>query len=261
MRSRGGSIPEISTDRSLLCEQAIANFPAPQPQQINIPAYLKSVDDKFTTDAYHSLSIEGYQVDTELIERIKSGQWSPEGIEDDRNSRNALAAKGYLQAFQKVQLSLKRVLEGESPGIVVDEEHGAWYREMFQPGVAAGLLFPSDLAGYRNGPVYIRNSRHVPPRSAVVWELMTAYFELLTTEKDPAARVVLGHFGFVFIHPYLDGNGRMGRFMMNVLAAAGGYPWVVVPVDQRDAYMAALEEASVFGNIVPFAQFLAGLIE
>ena len=241
-------------------EQVIDNFTAPQPKQINIPAYLKSVDDKFTTDAYHSLSIEGYQVDTELIERIKSGHWSPDGIEDDRNRRNALAAKGYLQAFQKVQLSLKRVLEGENPGLVVDEEHGAWYREMFQPGVAAGLLLPSGLAGYRNNPVYISKSRYVPPRSAAVRDLMTAYFDLLTTEKDPAARVVLGHYGFVFIHPYLDGNGRMGRFMMNVMAAAGGYPWIVVQVEQRETYMTALEAASISGNIIPFTRFLADLV-
>jgi hypothetical protein len=35
-------------------------------------------------------------------------------------------------------------------------------------------------------------------------------------------RVVLGHFIFVYIHPYMDGNGRMGRFLMNVMLAGGG---------------------------------------
>ena len=48
---------------------------------------------------------------------------------------------------------------------------------------------------------------------------------------------------------------------MNVVLAARGYPWPVVPLEQRDAYMAALEEANVRQNIVPFATFLGALEE
>jgi len=70
----------------------------------------------------------------------------------------------------------------------------------------------------------------------------------------------LGHFIFVYIHPYVDGNGRMGRFLMNTMLASGGYPWTVIPVERRDAYMAALEAASVDQNIGPFADFLAELV-
>ena len=71
---------------------------------------------------------------------------------------------------------------------------------------------------------------------------------------------MLGHFVFVYIHPYMDGNGRMGRFLMNLLMAAGGYPWTVVPVAERKTYMAALEKASVGEDIGPFAEFLAALV-
>jgi Fic family protein len=51
---------------------------------------------------------------------------------------------------------------------------------------------------------------------------MPAFFELLREETEPAVRVVLGHFVFVYIHPYMDGNGRIGRFMMNLMMASGG---------------------------------------
>ena len=47
---------------------------------------------------------------------------------------------------------------------------------------------------------------------------------------------------------------------MNVMLAAGGYPWTVIPVERRDDYMAALEDASVRGEIGPFTGFLAGLV-
>ena len=68
------------------------------------------------------------------------------------------------------------------------------------------------------------------------------------------------HFIFVYIHPYFDGNGRMGRFVMNLMMASGGYPWTIVPVERRDEYMQALEAASVNQDIVPFTKFLASLI-
>jgi len=59
----------------------------------------------------------------------------------------------------------------------------------------------------------------------------------------------------------MDGNGRMGRFLMNLMMAAGGYPWTVIPVTERNPYMAALEKASVGEDIKPFADFLAGLVK
>jgi Fic family protein len=102
---------------------------------------------------------------------------------------------------------------------------------------------------------------HVPLNHDAVLDAMPVFFDLLRDEVDPAVRVVLGHFVFVYIHPYLDGNGRMGRFLMNVMMAAGGYPWTVVPVAERKAYLAALEKASVGENIAPFAEFLAALVE
>ena len=61
-------------------------------------------------------------------------------------------------------------------------------------------------------------------------------------------RVVLGHFMFVYIHPYMDGNGRMGRFLMNLMLASGGYPWTIVPFESRADYMAALDSANIANN-------------
>jgi fido (protein-threonine AMPylation protein) len=241
-------------------EPILRQFPAPPGSPTDINAYLKAVDDNYVTDAYHSLSIEGYRVSPELIERVRSGEWNPDKNVDDRENRDALAARGYWQAYQAVRASIRKVLQGDVPGAVADDDHRDWYREMFGPSVTAGLVRTADLAGYRTGPVYIRRSMHVPPRHEMVRDCMPAFFDLLREEPEPSVRVVLGHFVFVYIHPYVDGNGRMGRFLMNVMLAAGGYRWTVIPLEERDVYMAALEQASVEQDIAPFATFLGRLV-
>lgn len=241
-------------------EPVIEVFPKAPGLPRNAAAYLKRVDEAYVADAYHSLSIEGYRVTPELIRRVRGGTWNPEANQQDREQWNAMAARGYWQAYQVVQKSIGRVLKAENPGAVAEDDHRAWYREMFAPSVTAGLLKPSYLAGYRNEQVYIRRSMHVPLNREAVRDAMPAFFDLLREEDHPGVRVVLGHFIFVYIHPYMDGNGRIGRFLMNLMMAAGGYPWTVVPAGERQSYMAALEKASVGENIRPFAEFLAGLV-
>jgi len=238
-------------------EPILRVFPASPGLPRAIAPYLKNVEDLYRSDAYHSLSIEGYQVSAALIERVRSGAWNPDNDEQDRKNRNALAARGYWQAFQAVKGRVEAVLKGAGPGAEADRAHGIWYRELFGPSVTAGILRAADLAGYRNGPVHIRKSMHVPPSRETVRDLMPEFFELLKAEAEPAVRVVLGHFFFVYIHPYYDGNGRVGRFLMNLMLASGGWPWTVISVDTRDEYMAALEQASVHQNIESFARFLA----
>ncbi|NII29290.1 Fic family protein [Pseudoflavitalea sp. X16] len=235
------------------------------PKEPGIPKdkkkYMKMVEKIYVTDAYHSLSIEKYKVTPELIERVRKGIWNLQGNEEDRKQRDAMAAKGYWEAFQAVERSITRVLAGENPGEVVDIDHAEWYRELFAPSVSAGLLKPADLAGYRNHQVYISQSKHVPLNKEAVRDAMPVFFKLLQQEQEASVRAVLGHFIFVFIHPYMDGNGRMGRFLMNVMLASGGYPWTVIPVQERTTYMQALEKASVDQDIEPFAKFLGNLVQ
>lgn len=240
-------------------EPIIESFPESPGKVKKVTHYLKEVEDAYTTDAYHSLSIEGYRVSQELIERVKSGNWNPDD-EGYKKTRDALATRGYWQAFQAVKKSLQKTLKGKNSGTVADDDHRDWYRELFSPGVTAGIIKPADLAGYRNSRVYLHRSMHTPPAEDAVRDLMPVFFELLAKEKNSAVRVVLGHFIFVYIHPYMDGNGRLGRLLMNVMLAGGGYPWTVIPVSLRDTYMDALEEASVNQDIIPFTNFLAQLV-
>ena len=90
---------------------------------------------------------------------------------------------------------------------------------------------------------------------------MQALFDLLAGEAEPSVKAVLGYWLFGYVHPYPDGNGRIARFAMNALLASGGYPWTVIRVDDREAYLASLERASIDQDMEPFARFLAERVE
>jgi fido (protein-threonine AMPylation protein) len=223
--------------------------------------YLDFVDGIYKSDAYHSLSIEGYRVTPELIERVRAGSWAPDHHDGDRQSRDALAARGYWQAFQVVKANVGEIIAGANPGKLAHTAHREWYRELFQPCVVAGLITPGALAGYRNDAVYLRTSRYVPPRWEAVRDAMPALFNLIEQEPESAVRAVLGHWLFGYIHPYPDGNGRVARFLMNAMLASGGFPWTVIRVEDRDSYLSALDRASVDMNIGPFAEFIAKRVQ
>jgi fido (protein-threonine AMPylation protein) len=255
-----GTAPIVGRMRSLwasLREPVIAAFPKAPGLPAKKKDYLQFVDEIYQSDAYHSLSIEGYRVTPELIERVAGGNWNPDENEADRQNRDALAARGYWQAFQSVKEAVGLIIGGRDAGALIRAAHRDWYRELFQPSVAAGLIGAAALAGYRNQSVFLRGSRHVPPRADVLRDAMPALFDLLEEEARPSVRAVLGHWMFGCIHPYPDGNGRMARFLMNAMLASGGYPWTVIRVEDRAPYLKALESASVEDNIGPFAKFIA----
>jgi Fic family protein len=239
----------------------IDTFPRSTGLPKDVAVYLKQVDEIYVNDAYNSLSIEGYRVTPELIEKVRIGNWSPDNNEPDKEHRNAMSARGYWQAFQAVKNSIKDALNGKNPGLVAYNDHSRWYRELFAPGVTAGILKASDLAGYRKDQVYIKGSKHIPLNHDALRDSMPVFFELLKEEIEPCVRAVLGHFIFVYIHPYMDGNGRIGRFLMNSMLASGGYSWTVIPIEKRNEYMSALEKASVDQDILPFSRFIAKLVQ
>jgi hypothetical protein len=235
----------------------VVNFPKAPGLPKDTIEYLGFVDDIYKSDAYHSLSIEGYSVTPALIERVQRGDWDSGHHDDDRKNRDALVARGYWQAFQSVKGSVAEIIAGVNAGALARTGHKSWYRELFQPCVAAGLIPAGALAGYRNDAVYLPTSRYVPPRWEAVRDAMPALFDMLEHETDPGVCAVLGHWLFGYIHPYPDGNGRMARFLMNTMLASGGYPWTVIRVEDRDAYLATLDRASIDADIAPFAKFIA----
>ncbi len=78
---------------------------------MEVDEVLGRIDDVYTHDAWNSLSIEGYRVSEEMIEKIRSGSWDPEADKSDATSRDAMAAKGYWNVFQSAREVVKTSIE------------------------------------------------------------------------------------------------------------------------------------------------------
>ena len=256
-RSGSPLLTRLEAFWSSMRNDVIDVFPVAPGLPVSPGSYLSTMEMISTTDTYHSLSIEGYQVTEKMIERVKTGQWNPESTGNDQDHLNALTVKGYLECFTSVREDVELVLSGSPPGEIFERRLQDWYRALFSAQVQAGILVPEQLAGYRNNQGYIEGSRHIPPHWQRVTECMELLFNLLKEESESSVRAVLGHFLFGYIHPYMDGNGRLGRFLMNLALASGGYPWTVIRVEDRKQYLAALEAASTDNTIRPLADFLA----
>jgi len=241
--------------------EQILGITPPKTTEADIEQVLANMDASYVKDSYHSLSIEGYRVTDGLIEQVRSGNWNPKEVEKDQDAKNALAARGYYQAFQSVRDSVRNILQGTGKaGDVVADQLQDWHFELFEPCVQAAIIQASDLIGYRKHQVYIRGSKHTPLNPDAIVDAIQTFYTLPRQENNALVRAILGHFFFVYIHPYMDGNGRTARFVMNSMLVTAGYPWTIIPVEKRDEYMATLETASIDGDITAFTKFIYSLI-
>lgn len=121
-----------------------------------------------------------------------------------------------------------------------------------------------DNAGrYRSLPVMIAGSRHVPPQPWAVPKLMEDYGLWLTGDsltQHPVVRAAEAHERLVTIHPFIDGNGRTARLVMNLILLSSGMTIANIPgdTDSRRAYYDALEKANLEADKTDFITLIAG---
>ncbi|MHB8858301.1 MAG: Fic family protein [Thermoleophilia bacterium] len=223
---------------------------------------LKQAREHKKYDTYHSTSLEGYRITPEDVDVLLSGrapkEEKGEGADHLEKLKNRMAIVGYSEAFDFILAGVKK--DFEKPHMTEDFIKDT-YSNLFKPSADAGIVDYYSLTAYRNMPVYIRGTRYAPPSHEKLPELMANYVKLVGEIKNPVARAILAHYFFVTIHPYLDGNGRTGRLLMNYLLLSAGYSWVTIKNDQRGEYFEALAKARLDEGILPFGEFILSILK
>lgn len=117
---------------------------------------------------------------------------------------------------------------------------------------------------YRTTNVLISGSSHRPVEHFLVKERMSELVNWYNENKDNMHPIELAakfHFKYVYIHPFIDGNGRSARLLMNLILMRNGYPITVVRAEDREEYMKALEKASISGNTDDFVKIIAESVD
>ncbi len=119
----------------------------------------------------------------------------------------------------------------------------------------------SNAGKYRAVRVFLTGSAHSLPLPGDVPRLMKDFIQRLhelARHHHPVDYAALAHREFVLIHPFIDGNGRIARLLMNLILTGNGYPITIVPPVLRSEYISALERA--WEDDRPFRDLIARLV-
>jgi len=211
-------------------------------------------------DTYHSTTLEGYQITPEQVEALISGMIPEEETGPDYfdKLRNRMAIVGYSEAFDFV---LENVEITFGTPMISEQLVKETYAKLFKPSLDAKIVDLISLTSYRNIAAFIRGTNYIPPSWEKLPDLMSDYEQSIGAIKNPVIKAILAHYYFVAIHPYIDGNGRTARLLMNYQLLSSGYSWITIRADQRSEYFGALNKGSVDGDIQPFGQFIVEMLK
>lgn len=218
-------------------------------------------DDIWHQEAHHSTALEGNSL---VLRQVR--QLLDEGrAVGHRELREYLEVQGYAAAARWVYGQALEPGDWSDGGLLSLQEVRAVHHRAMNP---VWDVAPHEQAGADEGPGHWR--RHdihpfpggmTPPPFVEIDHLMTDWAgqanALRQASDEPLAeRLAALHHRFECIHPFLDGNGRAGRLLLNLVLVRLGHPPAVIYKRQRDAYLKALRRADG-GDLGPLGELLA----
>lgn len=210
-----------------------------------IPKYtLKSLREKMLVEwTYNSNAIEGNTLtmnETKVVlEGITVG---------GKTMREHLEVINHRDAIQYVEDIVHK-----------EEELSEWQIKNLHRLVLKGI--DNDYAGvYRDQQVLIAGAKHHPPAHYLIkeeMEKMMNWYHNEAQQLHPIIRGAMLHAIFVGIHPFIDGNGRTSRLLLNLELMKAGYPAIIIKVINRLAYYEALDKAHTTNDYDDFIELVA----
>lgn len=210
-----------------------------------LPNYtLKSLREKLLLEwTYHSNAIEGNTL------TINETKVVLEGITvGGKTMREHLEVINHRDAITYVE------------GIVKNGEPlSEWQIKNIHRLILKGIN--DEYAGvYRDQQVFISGAKHVPPAPLLINEQMDKlinWYEQETDDLHPITRGAMLHVIFVGIHPFIDGNGRTSRLLLNLELMKEGFPPIIIKVENRLQYYETLDKAHTEKDYGDFIQLVA----
>lgn len=143
------------------------------------------------------------------------------------------------------------------------EEFSEWQIKNIHRLVLKGI---NDIyaGSYRDQQVLIAGAEHIPPEPILIKEKMEEFIRWYEGEAKslhPIKRAAMVHIIFVGIHPFIDGNGRTSRLLLNLELMKNGYPPVVIKAKNRVRYYNALDKAHTSGDNKDFVEIVKEEVE
>lgn len=207
---------------------------------------LKSLDDYFRIGfTYSSNALEG---NTLTISETKI--LLEDGITvGGRPLKDCYEAVGHGTAYD-FMLELARRPDMDITEDTIKKLHRLFYQKV-----------DADRAGsYRTIQVYISGTEYVPPSPDDVPLLMNDLVNKLNSSRSvvhPIELAAMAHKRLVDIHPFVDGNGRTARLLMNLILVNAGYGVVSIPPVLRNDYINALSASRRIDDMEPFSKLIA----
>lgn len=200
--------------------------------------HISSISNDFLVDFIsNSISLDTTLVTKEQVQNILDGNT------DNINERIVLLVNNYLDGFlYGVALATKNDIFTEND---LKDIH-----EKIVNGFSNGGL-------YRNVDISIKGSNHTPPSFIKVYDRMKKYFDTINSDDlDVYYKIAFSHLQLMKIHPFLDGNGRLARVVLNCMLLHYSLKPIIIEHDKKDIYFDMVEEFKVNKNIEPFIEFI-----